>query len=97
MIHIENKSGKSYPIVEMSNIHLERTVDVFLHKIEAINATAERNPRYTDDIERALTTFAPYLMEANMRTGIMNPIKKQRFENEYFKYRERRELTSQIR
>jgi len=94
MIHVENQTGNSYPIFKMSNRHLENTIDVFLHKIKAINKTSENNPRYSQDIDNAWTHFAPYFLEAKMRTGIINPIKQQSIENEYFKYRETRQITA---
>lgn len=90
MIHIESKTGKSYGICEMSDIHLKRTIDYLIKKIKLINKSKNNNPRYLDDVEREFERLSQYFFVAKMRGDIIHIIKLHEIGelfNEYIEYR----------
>jgi hypothetical protein len=87
MIHIESKSGKSYPIADMSEQHILRTIDVLVERCKKINAASDNNPRYLDDIHDTFDRLSKYYFIATLNS-YMNPITENNIEYVYEKYRE---------
>ena len=89
MIHIENKTGKSYPITQMTEEHLSRTIDLLLSRCEKINAVKDHNPRYISDMEGLFDRLSKYVFVAEMQ-GTMKYSTKLRLIEEYDKYHNER-------
>ena len=66
MIHIESKTGRKYPIADMSEEHMLNTIDVLLNRCKVLNKSANNNPRYFSDIEAVLKRLSYYYFVADM-------------------------------
>jgi len=89
MIHIENKTGNSYPICQMTEEHIIRTIDLFLDRCKKINLAKDSNPRYLSDMENLFDRLSKYVFVAEMR-GIMKFSSKIELTKEYEQYEKER-------
>ena len=89
MLHVEAKTGKSYPIINMTEEHLLKTLELFLSRCEKMIISKDNNPRFISDIESTFNILSSYYFVGEME-GIINPIFKQRFENVYDSYKRTR-------
>lgn len=89
MIHIESKSGKSYPIPDMTEQHIINTINVLIERCKKINTTSGNNPRYLDDIHKELDRLSTYYFVAKFDNYI-NPIIENNIEYIYEQYKNAR-------
>jgi len=87
MIHIEKFSGKTYPIVEMSEEHLIKVIEYYLNAMEKISFDA--NIRYINEFESYISKLMPYVFVA-LGKGIFNPFYIDKIEKLYVRYDKKR-------
>lgn len=86
MIHIEAKTGKSYPITDMTDEHLLRTVQLFYNRLVIINKTIEHNPRYLQSVEKIIESLSLYYFFADMN-DLLDIVTKNKIQTAYEEYR----------
>jgi len=89
MIHIESKTGKSYPIEDMTKQHILRTIDVLIERCKKLNAVSDNNPRYLDDIHSAFDRLSKYYFVAKFN-GCTDIIIENNIEYIYEQYKNNR-------
>ena len=82
MYHTESRTGKTYKIAEMTDEHLQNTIQVFAERLKIVVATKDSNPRFMQDMENGLEILSRYYIAAESR-GIMLPYIKSQITEVY--------------
>lgn len=85
MYHTESRTGKTYKIAEMTDEHLQNTIQVFTERLKLVVASKDSNPRFIQDMENGLEILSRYYIVAESR-GVMLPYIKSQITEIYESY-----------